>query len=227
MGVRIAVMFNVTSNIDQALSWTQRLSPQMDYAVARSLTGTVREIAQAMPGVMESVFDKPTEWSKKGVYTLSASKSSKTAVVGIKDRQASYLQWQVEGGTRAPRNKALRLPSVVDLNAHGNLPAGLIKRLIERAKAGKRATKAQGKRYGVSSKVDLFYGDPGDGRPVGIYKRVQAGKRSVLVPIVVMPQRGARYERRFDFYGQADRIARRVYPAQLAAAWAEAMRTAR
>lgn len=60
-------------------------------------------------------------------------------MVGVKDRQAQYLACQGEGGTRAPARQALRLPSVVDRNESGNLPAGLIRQLVARAGAGRRA----------------------------------------------------------------------------------------
>jgi hypothetical protein len=205
-----------------------KLHPQFRFAAAKALTDVVGMVRAAMPSELESALDKPTQFTKNGFFIQPARKDKLEATVGVKDRQADYLQYQVDGGERAPKKAALRLPSVVQLDAAGNLPAGTIKRLIQRAQAGKRATKAQGKRFGVSTQVDLFYGEPGDGRPAGIYKRVPIGNgQTRLVPIVVFPKRSAHYTRRFDFDGIAERIVTRNFSAALDSAWVQALATAR
>jgi hypothetical protein len=215
-------------NIDVVIRDSMRLHPQFRFAAAKALTDVVGMVRSAMPSELESALDKPTQFTKGGFFIQPASKERLSATVGVKDRQAEYLQYQVDGGERAPKKTALRLPSVVQLDGAGNLPAGTIKRLIERAQAGKRATKAQGKRFGVSSQVDLFYGEPGDGRPAGIYKRVPIGDgRTRLVPIVVFPKQSAHYTRRLDFDGIAERIVSRSFAAALDSAWAQALATAR
>jgi hypothetical protein len=222
------VCVDVTSNIDEVLVGSRRLHPQFQFACARALTDTVRLVQGAMPGHLERTLDRPTQFTKAGFYIQPARKDNLTATVGVKNRQAQYLAYQVEGGTRAPARQALRLPGVVDLNEHGNLPAGLIRQLVARARAGRRATGRQSQRFGVSSDVNLFYGEPGDGRPAGLYKRVPLGSgREQLVPIVVMPKQSAQYAPRFDFYAEAQRITEREFEAALARAWQHALATAR
>jgi hypothetical protein len=219
---------NLTSNVDAVLAESRRLHPQFQFACAKGLTDTVRMVQAAMPAHLESTLDRPTQFTKAGFYIQPARKDHLSATVGVKDRQAQYLAYQVEGGTRAPARQALRLPSVVDLNESGNLPAGLIRQLVARAKAGRRATGRQSKRFGISNALDLFYGEPGDGRPAGLYKRVPLGPgREQLVPIVVMPKQPAQYEPRFDFYAEAQRIIEREFEGALARAWAQALATAR
>jgi hypothetical protein len=219
-------MFN--SNLADVIDRTKYLHPQFQFAAAVALTKSVKAAQAVMPSVQQSVFDKPTTFTTQGFYTQAARKDNLQAVIGVKDKQAEYLAYQIKGGSRAPKRKALRLPSVVQLNEYGNLPAGLIRQLVARAKAGKRATGSQGKRFGVSTKVDLFYGAPGDGRPAGIYKRVVVSStRHQLVPVVVFPQRSANYTRRFDFYGEAEKAVRDAFPRELASAWEMALRTAR
>ena len=212
--------FPVSSNVDEVLGWTRNLHPQHRYATARAMTRVTRLARDAMPSVASSVLDRPNRFTLGGFYSTVADKSKLQAEVGIKDRQAKYLQYQVEGGARRPRKVALRLPTVVELNEFGNVPAGLIKQLIARAKAGRRATKTQARRFKVSQAVDLFYGEPGDGRPAGIYKRiVVSATQHRLVPIIVFPRISAHYERRFDFYGTADRIVRREFEPALREEW--------
>lgn len=221
---------SVTSNVTEVLGWTARLHPQFRYAVARTLTDVMSEVKRGLPAEVERSFEGgAVDYTKRGFYIEPARKESLVSAVAVKDDQAKYLRYQIEGGRRSPTHVALRLPSVVQLTAQGNLPSGLIRQLIARAKAGKRALKRQAKRFGVSQAVDLFYGDPGDGRPPGIYKRiVRSSSQHQLVPIVVFPKRDAVYkERRFDFYGFADRTVRKSFDAALERNWREALATAR
>lgn len=220
---------NVSSNIDQVLGSTRRIHPQFCFACAKALTDTVRLVQFGLPAETERTLDRPTDFTKRGFYIQAARKDNLQASVGVKDKQAAYLQYQVEGGKRAPRKVALRLPSVVQLNAHGNVPAGLVRTLIARAKAGKRATKGQARRFGVSQKSELFYGEPGDGRPAGIYKRVVlSATRHQLVPVIVFPKQDAQYtDRRFDFYGFVHRTFEREFEPALGRAWVEALASAK
>ena len=151
----------------------KRLSNDLAFVAAKSLTRTARKIAQEdMPQVVQRSLDRPTRFTKRGFYSIGAKKSSLVAYVGIKDKQAEYLKYQIYGGVRTPKRKLLRLPAEIALDAHGNILRRTLSQLITRAKQGKRATKGISRRSGVSTKVDLFYGDPGDGRPVGVYKRI-------------------------------------------------------
>lgn len=222
-------MLSVKDNIAEVLSWTDRLSRQYEFAVASALSETVKTVALAMPAEVDKVFKGgAVPFTRQAFYFTRADKQRLMAEVGIKRLQAEYLGYQVQGGERRPKRQALRLPSVVQLTGQGNLPAGTIGRLIARAKAGKRTTKAQAKRFGVSSELDLFYGDPGDGRPVGIYKRVViSATKHQLIPVVVMPKRSARYTVRFDFHGLARRKALAAFEPALRRAWARALATAR
>lgn len=221
-------MLSVKSNIEQVLSFTERLHRQFPFAVAAALTDSVKAAQGAMPAELEQDLDEPTPFTKGGFYVTPARKDNLVAEVGAKRVQAEYLRYQAEGGVRQPKRKALRLPTAVELNAYGNLPAGTIKQLIARAKAGKRATKGQARRFGVSQKVDLFYGDPQDSRPAGIYKRVPIGDgQTRLVPLVVFPQQGARYRPRFDFDGAARREVLRTFGPALQRRWQQALASAR
>lgn len=197
--------------------------------MAKGLTDTAKAARdQAQSGM--SVFDRPTQWTRNALYLKAANKSSAVmeATVGVKPSQAEYLIYQIEGGLRAPKKQALRLPTEIQLDESGNLPRGVIKKLIERAKAGRRLTKAQSKKSGVSSNVDLFYGDPKDSRPPGIYMRVSRGAgRQSLVPVIVFPKQSAKYKKRYDFYGIAQRAAQQNLAQKIEEAWRYALSTAK
>jgi hypothetical protein len=222
-------VISVKDNVNEVLRWTDRISRQYEFAVASALTSTVRAVAGVMPAAVDAAFQGgAVPFTRQGFYTVRAEKTKLTAYIGIKRLQAEYLAYQVEGGVRKPKRKALRLPGAVQLTAQGNLPSGAITKLVQRARAGKRATKALAKRVGVSSELDLFYGEPGDGRPAGIYKRVVVGPdKHQLVPVVTFPKRPAHYKPRLDFYGIAEREVRRTFKATLVQSWARAKATAR
>lgn len=216
-------MIDVSHNAAEVISGLGRYAKQARFATALALTTTVKDIQDAMPSRMEDDLDRPTPFTRKAFYIEKATPQTLVAHVGIKPRQASYLRYQVVGGSRVPSKVALRLPSALKLNQFGNMPAGVIRQLIARAKAGRRATGKQAKRYGISKGLDLFYGDPGDGRPAGIYQRLVRGGSNTLVPLVVMPKRPAQYKRRFDFYGHARKVAEQRWPANVRAALARAL----
>lgn len=215
---------NVTFNVAEVVNRINRFTREGRDATAYALTLTARDLHQSYPAKLEADLDKPTPFTKRGFYVKGANTTTLTAEVGMMSKQAEYLQYQIVGGSRSPRKVALRLPSVVASNQYGNLPAGVIKQLVARAKAGKRTTKKQAKRSGVSHGLDLFYGDPKDGRPPGIYKRVViSADRHVLVPVIVMPKQSASYRKRFDFYGQGRKVVTERWPVNVRAAFARAL----
>lgn len=221
-------MFSAKSSFETMLKQVQQVPKQAAFAFASALTEQARAIANELPGQMSSALDRPTAFTLRGVFFTRAQKDNLQAVVGIKDAQAEYLQWQVDGGVRAPTRQALKLPGDVQLDGYGNIPRSLIKQLVARAQAGRRATKSQQRRFGVSREVDLFYGEPGDGRPAGIYKRVRVnGDRGHLVPVVVFPKTSATYRQRFDFWGVCNQQALAELPGRLDDGLDRAMASAR
>lgn len=220
-------MFSFSNTVSAMERDIGQMGKQSQFALASALTQQARAIADGLPGQMASQLDRPTAFTQRGVFTVRAQKNELRAVVGIKDAQAAYLHWQVEGGVRAPARRALKLPGDVRLDGSGNIPRTLIKQLIARAQSGRRATKRQQERFGVSRAVDIFYGEPGDGRPAGIYKRVGEGDAQRLVPVVVFPQQSATYRPRFDFWGYCHGRASTEMGGRLVDSLDRAMATAR
>lgn len=220
---------DLSSNLREVIPAVEQLfSDQLPFACAKALTDTAKAVKDAMPARLQQDLDRPTAFTTQGFYLTAARKDKLEATVGVKDRQAEYLGYQIEGGTRAPKRKALRLPARIQVDVSGNLPKGIIQQLIARAQAGKRATKGQARKAGISAKTDIFYGEPGDGRPAGIYQRVAVGAgRTRLLPLIVFPRRSATYRSRFDFAGEAERVAEREFGPALERAWATAKATAR
>jgi hypothetical protein len=210
---------SVKSNAAQVAKQMRASIPKTRLAGARAITETLKSVKEQMPAALRQDLDKPAPFTEKGFAVRSADAGGSGKMTGylvILPSQGAYLRYQIEGGSRSPTKKALRLPGQIAKDSYGNIPAGTIKRLVARAKSGKRATKAQGRKFKVSSKVDLFYGEPADGRPAGIYKRVREGTaKNTLVPLILFPKRPAAYRKRFDFYGRAEQIVRKEFEANL------------
>jgi len=187
---------------------------QVRYAASRALNETAKEVRKAIPGELSKRLDRPTPFTTRedAMFIRGATKDRLEAAVVFKDRQASYLRYQLEGGVRQPTRKALRLPSAIGLDQHGNLPRGIIKQLVAIARKEGKLQKRKARRIRVSNKLELFYGDPKDVGarkfPPGIYKIVTKGGagQTQLVPLIVFPEQSARYEKRVDL----DPLARAV-----------------
>lgn len=219
---------NISTDLDKLTRWARALAAdQVPFATALALTRTAADAATELAREMPQLLDKPTPFTLKAWSIKRADKRTLTATVFAKDAQAKYLQWAVYGGDRKPTKVALKLPSAIKVNEFGNIPRAELKRLIELAKEGKRLTRARAKRTGVSAQVDLFYGDPGNGMPVGVYKRVPNGQHHRLIPLVVFPRQSAHYRQRFPMRAIVDRVVRARFADHYAAAWAQAMRSAR
>lgn len=179
---------------------------QVRFAASRALNETANEVRKAIPGELTRSLDRPTPFTagENAMFIRPATKDRLEAAVVFKDRQASYMKYQLEGGVRQPTRKALRLPSAIGLDQYGNLPKGIIKQLVSIARKESKLGKRKARRIKVSNKLELFYGDPKDvgarNFPPGIYKIVAkgAGKGAQLIPLIVFPEQAAKYEKRVD-----------------------------
>lgn len=221
--------------IEQTLARLSGQARQVRYAAAVALTRTARKVAAAMPALLERDLDRPTPFTKRGLFVLAAKKDSLAATVGFKDRQASYLKYQIAGGTRQPTARGIKLPGNIELNSFGNIPKGMIDKLKAAAQNGTLSS-AISKRIGAGNRrkgaapIKLFYGKP-TGRgwekaPIGIWRRIP-GNPGKLVPVVVFEDTPAKYRPRFNFRKEAEAVVAREWDRQFAIAFAEAMRTAR
>jgi len=231
--MRIVVQHNIDSVIAN-LTGQQR---QVAYATAVALTRTAAAIKDALPAELERVFDRPTPFTKRGIYLKAARRDSLTAEVGFMTRQASYLRIQTEGGVRQPTARGIRLPGNIELNAFGNIPRGLTDKLKAAAKDGTLGNAVM-RRLGVAARdrrkgaapIQLFYGKPAGSRwdkaPVGIYRRVP-GKPGKLIPVIVFEDTPAKYKKRLDLDRFAAPIVQREFNAQFDRALRDALATAR
>ena len=194
--------------LERALS--DVMQRQLPFAMMLSLNDTAIEVKQAEERSIDKTFDRPTPFTKRGVYVKRANKSTLTATVGMKPVQAAYLKLQAKGGIRLPKRRALVIGAGLRRNKYGNLPKGAVKR-----------AEAKGKTF-VARKRGA-----GSHLAPGIYQRVKARGQSASIKMLVSFQPRAKYEKRFEFQPVALRSARGVYEGHLVARLKQAQATAR
>lgn len=214
--------------VEATKAYIAGMGKQVSFAASKALNATGQKVSDAMPAEIEKAIDKPTPFTKKGVRVLKyANKAKLETTVGFMRAQAKYMALQVEGGTRNPGPAGLKLPAAIKVNEFGNIPKGVIGQMVRVARKEQGLKKATAKRVRVSSKVELFYGDPTDHKgkawPRGIYK-VANGQ---LIPLVIFPVTTAKYKAIFDFPRIAAAVVAKEWPRQFDLALAEALRTAR
>jgi hypothetical protein len=214
------------------------MGKQVNYATAVALTKTAKLAQAAMPAALDKALDRPTPFTKSSVFVTPANKNNLAATIGFKDRAATYMQRQIEGGTLTPGKGGLKLPGDIVLNAFGNIPRGMINKLKAAAQSG-QLSKAIGKRLGLGNRrkgaapIQLFYGKPtGAGweqAPMGIWRRIPgtSGGKGKLVPVILFEDTAFKYKPRFRFRDEVEKVVRAEWPGQFNAALDEAIRTAR
>lgn len=221
--------------MDKTLAFLAGMKKQVKFAASVALTRTAGKVRDAMPDVMDRELDRPTPFTKRGMFVQRATPATLTATVGFMDRQAGYLKYQIAGGTRTPTARGIKLPGNIVLNSFGNIPKGMIDKLKQSAQDGTLGRGIAG-RLGLKNRrkgaapIELFFGKPTGRRwskaPMGIWRRVP-GSPGKLIPVIVFEDAPAHYRPRFHFERAAEAVVRREWDKQFADAFAEAMRTAR
>jgi len=185
---------------------------QLPFAMAKALTVTASDAKRAVDVQIPRKLDRPTPFTRRAIGIKRASKRILQSEVFVKDIQAEYLKYAIEGGTRRPTGKALATPgSKVKLNKYGNMPGA-------RGKAGKLL--GNNKKY--------FSGKPKGmaDAPAGIWQRMGKGGRKKL-RLIVAYEKQIEYKKRLPFYKIVNGVVQHNFRKNFNDAFADAVRTAR
>ena len=234
---------------------------QVPYAVMKALNKVSQDVKDAEVKQMPQSFDRPTSYTLNSLYIKYATKSNLSSELGYKDKSqagkgnpaANWMQPEVEGGQRntkrfevalqrigvLPKGMYVAPGAACQLDAYGNIPAGLIvqilsyfqafgeqgyranitdKRKAALAKGSKRTMKA-GYEYFVSYGKGTRSGQ--QHLPAGIYKRVSLIGQGSIKPIMMFVKAPS-YQKRFPFY----EIAQKTINQMLLPRFDEAMKEA-
>lgn len=181
---------------------------QIPYAASTAINRIAAGLRGEEMALMPAELDRPTPFTMRGVKYTRSSKRDLTASVYLDEIQSAYLGWQIEGGKRTPKKKALVVPaSAMKLNSYGNMAKGKVQKML-------------------ADKKHYFSGKPrGGDRPAGIWKR--EGKGGKIVPQVLYEPSATYKPKVFDFYGHGKRFVDRRWAQEMNRAIEEALRSAR
>jgi hypothetical protein len=228
------MQISVQSNIMQVMPKLEKFtSRQAPFTIAKALTETAKHVRKALGDATNTVFDRPTAFTRNAFAFLPARKDKLQAIVFAKDKQAKYLKFQVQGGGRRVKGFEKRFGAEgqadeqsgmqhlvptkrIKLNASGGVSLATIKAISTNLNSsGKAARYFIGKPNGSGQNA---------GRGYGIYARVNNNKR--LEALMVFANR-PQYRKRFDMTAIGGRVVNAHFDAELRKAWAIALRTAR
>ena len=106
---------------------------QIPFATSRALNDVARQAAsKTLREKAQDVFEGgATSFTKSGFRYEKSNKQNLTAKVFIDPARAEYMRFQIAGGTRFPKNRALMIPTThTRLNKFGNITRGTFNKLI-------------------------------------------------------------------------------------------------
>lgn len=241
-------MINLSSNINEVLSFTDKFSKQYRFAVAVALTKTAVDVQKAIYADQRTSFKSPTPYTMKGLFIKGATKDNLQAETAVKDRlyskttrsPAEIIGHQYYGGVR--KRKAIEgyatragligpreylVPSqYAKLDGYGNMRKGQVAQIMSQLRIGidenQYATKsARSKRN--QKKAGSYFWSRGGHLARGVWLR--EGRSDVLP--VLMAEGAVRYRPLIDIKRIGDAVARQKFSGHLLAAWRTAMATAR
>lgn len=251
------MLIGVRANIDEMLSAASALErEQMPFATALALTRTAQYAKAELVSLMDVVFDRPTPFTKGALYIVPATKQRLTATVKVKDEAAKgnpavrWLMPEIFGGTRnmkgfealLMRNGLLprgwyAVPAIgAPLDGYGNVPGNVITKILSQLQASRDSTANESadvrrRRNRRQQQGRYFAVIPGraprNKLPPGIYERFGTTQHAKVVPVFVFTSKAPHYQKRYDFYGVGERIARERFPTEFRAAMKVALESAR
>ena len=214
------MQISVKSDVDKALKGMSVLQrKQMPFAAALRLSMTAKKVMRVEQRILVKQLDRPTPFTVKGVRWQGANKADFKlgrlhSRVYLLPKQAEYLSFQIEGGTRTPKGTAIAVPtSNVKLNRYGG---------------------GQGRIKWLLAKKNTFQGTING--VVGVWQRSKRGKGSrggsgtigqSGLKLQVAYENSTQYQPRFDFYGIGERSVRTNIGKEMDKAIARALRSAK
>lgn len=215
---------------------------QLPFAIMQACNATAVEIRDVWARTAPRVFDRPTPMTVKAAQYEKATKSRLYATIKLRDEAvggtppAKYLLAQVEGGTRGKKGVELLLQSKgampagmfavpgrgAELDAFGNIKASQVNQILSQLGARRdpyqnETETSRARRRNRAAKRGVRGGEffalrarRGKLLP-GIYERLTTGFGSALRSVLVFV-RSARYEKRYDIFGLAERTWNRLMP---------------
>lgn len=232
---------NIRSNLDVfSRQLTDLERRQLPFATALALTLTAQTVVKVEQRTMLRVLDRPTPYTLNSIALRPATKMRLMAEVFFREfagkgiAGGKYLKPLVNAGVRRGKRSELALRAIgvmrsdefwvpgrsVSLDAYGNLPSGLMNRILSQIRGQVGVGKVRRLR---GNQTRFFVPAEGSALPRGVWERF--GTRAIR-PVLIFVRQPS-YTRIFPFYEIARQTARIYLPRELRGAMQQALRTAR
>jgi hypothetical protein len=189
---------------------------QIPFAVSQSINNTLFDAMAETKKQLTMVLDRPTPFTIKGMIVVKSKKGNLEGSVGFKPKQAEYMRYQIEGGTRHPKGRSIPIATNnIKLNKYGNLSKNKISTFL-----------ADKKRYfsGVPNGKNFTDADAGIWKRMGTTGKSK-GKAKIRKEISYHPV--ANYKPRFPFKKIVAGVVKRNFPGHFSRNLDNALRTAK
>ena len=196
--MRISIKNNI-KEATRGLSKTHK--EQIPFATSNAINMTLFQLRKEMGKQTTKHLDRPTPFTQKGFVVDKAKKTTLKGILFIKDIVASYLKFQIDGGTRSTgKNIAIPYKQNARLNKFGNIV---------------------GKRSGLVKKSNQFIGNIGG--VDGVFERQKRGGQKLIIGF----KRSVEYRPRFPFYTIAANFTKNMFDRNFSKAFVRAVRSSR
>lgn len=168
---------------------TRLQKDQLPFAASLALNQVAADVANEITRQMPNNLDRPTPFTLKayqfrpGTFRgMRANKRNLMVLINPADIQKQYLRYQIEGGIRTPKQRAIFVPSdKAPKNQYGNLSRANRKRIIQGKgkyfSAGREEGKTPGIYYRTENGIEpmAFYVNQATYKPILPVQRIAAG----------------------------------------------------
>lgn len=241
---------NVTSNLDAALKSLSNVAKQSNFATMQALNDAAYAVRADVQGAMRSTFQGVTPYMVRSIWVRTATKQQLRASVwprymGGKGFDPEHiLMPHVFGGDRKVKasERALQrigvLPSGMSavpgkgmpLDGYGNPQRGAMVKLLSYLRAfgqqGYSANITDKRKVGMANKGQRYIVSTGTGRTAHLAPGVWFVDGARIIPMLMFVKT-AKYSKRLDYVGIADRAVQRTFATAYQKRMANAMRTSK
>ncbi|MCF5044143.1 hypothetical protein GIW79_27220 [Pseudomonas sp. PA-7-1E] len=245
-------MFKVDMSLDAfpvSAGMRELEKKHIPFVMARTATLLAQRVKKGTITVMQKRLDRPTPTTLNSLFVKMATKT-RAAEVYFKDSWASgipadtYLQQAVSGGLRPHkrfeksliargimRSGQYAVPTTAFMNQYGNVSRGTMLKILSGLGAaestrGYQANASASSRSRRKGNAHRFFSGDVDGTQ-GVWERKSMGMGDAVRPVFIFADSAPRYRTIFPFFKIGQNIVNANYQDDAAAAWAEAMASAR
>lgn len=180
------------------------------FNVARAMTATIKDTQRELTALLPVVLDRPNPWTRQAIGITPATREALRASVFVKDSQAQYLRFQIEGGQRSIKPFEIRFRSK---RVTGYMIPSEGSKLDQFGNVSKADIVALGRALSAPDAAKRYFvGEPQNSTsPPGVYERTAGGG----LRLVFLQSSSARYAPLFDFFGVARATIRATFRGHL------------